>query len=231
MTQYTLETPDSDDLRSEGSVVVAEANGLVVTTKAEDEVAQSLWKACADAEKKVHERLDPIVKQANDTHKSLTGLRREILKPFAEGKAIISRKCGEYEREERRKADEKAKEIAEKERKAEEERQLLAAVQAEEEGESEAEVEAIVDEPVVVPTVVVKPEVAKVAGVGRTTRWHAEVTDFKAMVKFVAENDEWLSLLKEDTSALNGLARSMKGKLRIPGVKAVEERDFGRRSS
>lgn len=231
MTQYTIETPDSDDLRSEGSAIVAQANGLAVTTKAEDAVAQDLWKACSDAEKKVHERLDPIVKQANDTHKSLTKLRRDILKPFAEGKAITSRKCGEYEREERRKADDKAREIAEKERKAEEERQLLAACQAEDEGDSEAEVQAIVDEPVVVPTVVVKPEVAETPGMGRRTTWHAEVTDLKALIKYVSENDEWQSLLHPSTTALNGLARSQKGKLRIPGVKAVEERDFARSRS
>ena len=230
MTQYTIETPDSDDLRSEGSAIVTQANGLVVTTKAEDAVAQDLWKACSDAEKKVHKRLDFIVKQANDTHKSLTTLRRELIKPFAEGKAIIGRKCGEYEREERRKAEKKAREIAEKERKAEEERQLLAAVQAEDEGDAEA-AEEIINEPIQVPTVVVKPEVAETAGVGRRTSWHAEVTDLKALIKYVSENDEWLSLVQVNMSALNGLARSQKGKLRIPGVKAVEERDFARSRS
>lgn len=137
--------------------------------------------------------------------------------------------------EEKRKADEaaaQAQRAVEEARKAGDadgaELAALEAADAEETARRAAlEQAAIKAEPIAPPAVVkVAPALASVAGVSTRTTWRAEVTDLLALVKYVAEHPEWLSLLKADETALNGIARSQKNRMQIPGVKAVEESGF-----
>jgi len=55
--------------------------------------------------------------------------------------------------------------------------------------------------------------------------WSARVTDLAAFVRAVAAHPPWLALLKPDLTALNAQARSLRGRLAIPGVEAVCTRD------
>jgi hypothetical protein len=71
----------------------------------------------------------------------------------------------------------------------------------------------------------------KVSGIAGRTTWKAEVKDKGALVKYVAEHPEWLSLLDVNMQALNGLARSQKGSLALPGVEAVEEHSIAARAA
>lgn len=56
-------------------------------------------------------------------------------------------------------------------------------------------------------------------GTSTTTRWHAEVTDFPALVLAVAMGEQPIALLQVNQQALDALARATKGESTIPGVK------------
>jgi hypothetical protein len=82
---------------------------------------------------------------------------------------------------------------------------------------AQAAAEAVATGPVVV-------ESAIPAGFGAATRrtWGAEVYDKLALVKAVAEGKAPLEAVEAAMPVLNGLARSLKGALSVPGVRAVE---------
>lgn len=81
-----------------------------------------------------------------------------------------------------------------------------------------------------VPTLEVTTSAPEVAGVSVRVTWHAEVRDLLALVKAVAEGKQPLSLLEPNMTQLNGLARTMKGDLAIPGVAAVSEEGIAARA-
>lgn len=220
--QVVFETPDAEDLRKEAAVVLPKAQAFEVTTKDEQEEAQKLWKHCGKMEKKVNDRLNPIIDHMNKAHKGMTGLRAELKRPFKDAKEALESTIGDYEAKARREAEEKAAKKAQEEREKAEKAQELAALQAEAEGDKEA-AEEIINEPLRVPSVQVEPEVAKVAGVSKRKTWYGEVTDMKKLVQYIAKNPEWVHLVEPAQTAINGLARSMKGVLNIPGIKAREK--------
>lgn len=143
--------------------------------------------------------------------------------------------------EEARKAEEarRALELAalEAARKAQEEAALARAIaasdqQAQEaamaeaiEADNQARMEAsrIAQEPISAPPVFVAPKVADVKGIAMTGRWRADVYDLGMLIEYCAGNPAWRHSLVADMTVLNGLARSQKEMLKIPGVKAVRE--------
>lgn len=69
------------------------------------------------------------------------------------------------------------------------------------------------------------------SGISTRSTWKAEVTDMLALVKFVAENPDWIGLLSANQSALNAAARAQKSALKIGGVKAVPVATMAARSA
>ena len=77
--------------------------------------------------------------------------------------------------------------------------------------------------PVFVPPAAVAPP-PKAEGVSSRELWGAEVYDFPALVKAVAAGHVEPAVLLPNTTTLNGLARTLKSALNIPGVRAVAKR-------
>ena len=73
------------------------------------------------------------------------------------------------------------------------------------------------------PVIFVAPALATIAGVWTRPNWRAEVNDKLALIRYVATHPEWVHLVDANESALNGLAKSQREALAIPGVRAVEE--------
>lgn len=73
--------------------------------------------------------------------------------------------------------------------------------------------------PVYAPTVAAPAA----AGVSSRQNWKAEVTDLHALVKAAAEKPELLAYLVANTTALNGMAKALKGAARIPGVRVYAD--------
>lgn len=65
------------------------------------------------------------------------------------------------------------------------------------------------------------PPPTKAAGVHTVTTWSAELTDKMELIKAAAANPTLAPFLEADMTKLNAQARSLKGEMDIPGVRAV----------
>lgn len=63
--------------------------------------------------------------------------------------------------------------------------------------------------------------VPNVSGFSKRTNWSAQVTDFPALVKAVAEGKAPMECLLPNDTVLNSLARAAKSSLDLPGVKST----------
>lgn len=232
----TIERPDVAAIKAEYSPLVARANDFAVATVEDHEAGQVYLGQLRAAEKAICDKLDPIVKAAHSAHKMLTTLKNEAIAPLTLARGVIGRKLDAYEAEQRRIAEEKQRAAEAEARRLAEEKALQDAIMAEEAAQAaaeagddeaaeqmQAEAAAILDEPVLAPVVHIAPEVAKVNGVSSRQNWKAEVVDEMALIRHVAAHPEWAHLLSPNMVALNGLARSQRDALRIPGVRAVAE--------
>jgi len=197
--------------------------------------------------RRVGEILDPIVEAAHRAHKVAVDQRKALLRPAEEAETILKDRMGTYQAEQERirrereaaaerervRLEAEARRQAEAEearlRKEAEDRMLEAAAQAEADGDGET-AERILAQPLVVdipvpqpvfmpPVATTMPPPAKVSGVSFRETWTAEVTDFRALVKAVAEGRAPLSLVQADESALGQYARSTRGTQKVPGVR------------
>lgn len=222
--QTIIVSPETGLIEKENSPIVEGARALVVSNLAEHAVGQEALKRIATASKKVEELFKDPKALAHKAHKAITQAEAQLLEPLKEARRIVSDKLYQYEEAERRRAEEEARQKEEEARRAEEERQLLDAVAAEESGDKEGAA-AILEEETVVPTIAPQPAVAKTKGVSGAVPYAAEVTDLKALVKWVAarcdKDPGVLAYLKADTVALNKVAGAQKANLRIDGVKAM----------
>jgi hypothetical protein len=75
------------------------------------------------------------------------------------------------------------------------------------------------------PLAVVPPATPPVAGISYRETWSARVVNFAALVNAAVTHPAYLSLLKPDTRALDAQARSLRGRLAIPGVESVCTKD------
>ena len=65
-------------------------------------------------------------------------------------------------------------------------------------------------------------QASKVQGCGMSSTWGAEVTDLKELCKAIGAGKAPVTCVQADMVALNGMMRSTKGQLVIPGVRAKE---------
>lgn len=223
MSEIVLVKPDDTAMRSEMAPVLTAAQELEVTNKISHADGQSLLAGVSRMGKRVVELFAEPKKAAHKAHRAVCEAEGKLLNPLKEARNLISRKCGEYEAEQRRIAEKKRRELEAQARKQEEDRRLAEAIAAEEAGDT-ATAEAILEEPPPpAPVISVEPEVAKVDGVSSQTRWRAEVTDKVALIKHVAAHPEWATLLDPNMPNLNQMARGAREGLQIPGVRAVSE--------
>ncbi len=178
----------------------------------------------------IAETFEPHIKRAHESHRALLKEKADAEVPLAEAERIAKAALVVYDQQQdciRRAEQERVR--AELKRQ-EEERLLAEALDAEAAGDVET-ADALISEPVHVPTVAVAPSTPKVSGISYRETWSAEVTDLAALVRYVAQHPLFAGLLSPNMPALNGQARSLKGQLQIPGVKAVCTRDVaaGRR--
>ena len=71
----------------------------------------------------------------------------------------------------------------------------------------------------------------QVAGLSSSERWHAEVTDLKALIQSVAEGTTPISALQADMKVLNQMARALKSNMNYPGVRAIPDTTYSARSA
>lgn len=172
----------------------------------------------------------PFKQRAHDAHRALCEEEKRILALIPE--ALIRQKVGAYQAAQRRQREQAEREAAAEARRLAEIAQAAAfdaAVAAGDDRTAEAILEAPAPPIAVAPVTVAAP--VAVAGISQRTTWAAEVTDFAALVRWVAESPaERQQYVAPVMPALNGVAKRLKSALAIPGVRAVESVQLGVRS-
>lgn len=168
---------------------------------------------------RVDEICDPAIRAGHDAHKAALAVKAKLTDPAKALDADLQRKRVTWQEAEQRRLDEIARQAEAAQRKAEEDARLAEAAAAEQAGDH-AQADAIIEAPMFVAPVIAQAP-PKTAGIATRTTWSARVTDFAALVRAVAEGKAPLTALKADQTVLNGLARSMREHLRIPGIQAV----------
>jgi len=167
---------------------------------------------------------DKPIKEAFAHHRGLVADKKSHVEPVEEAKRLIKGKRIAYVDEQERLRKEAEAKLQAEARRLAEEAALRDAIAAEAEGRPE-EAEAIISEPVSVPTVTIAKTTPS-AGVGGAIRevWNAEVYDLHALVAAIVEGKASIGLIEPNMTALNGMARSLKANMTIPGVKAVSRK-------
>jgi hypothetical protein len=242
----------------EGAQLVVQANGLAITD-AYSYTAAAAWlrDALVPMKRKIQETFRPRIQQAHALHKGLCDDERRFLSPVEGAERVVKAKLAAWEEAETRRRQEAAaaarreQERLEAEaraqalavearlRKEAEDQRIAEAAQLEQRGDQVGAtklLEAPVPVPVVTPAAVFAPvppvaSAPKVEGVSYAETWSAEVTDLALLVKAVAAGEAALTLLQPNTAALNGLARSLKGAMAVPGVRAVSSKTARVRAS
>jgi hypothetical protein len=171
--------------------------------------------------KKVDEKFKPIADKAFQAHRGITGLWKEIKAPLEAADQYLVEQVKRFQREERDKVEAEQRRLQEIARKEAEEKALADAIAAEQEGNHE-EAQAIIEEKPYVPPIILKPTTPKVDQRVYGTVWKARVTSKALLIKFISDNPHFIHLVDVNQSEINGMAKSQKSALRLPGVESYE---------
>ena len=225
------------------------ATSLAITTPDTYVAAGEMLKGIKALRAKIAETFEPHIKRAFEAHRALVAERRAAEDPLTSAEGVIKGKLVAYDTEQERLRRIEEARVREEARRQEEIRRLEEAAELErqsreraaqaallvddeierqiaqqEAAELQTQAEATIAEPVEAPVVFVPKATPKVAGIVYRETWSAQVVDLMALVRHVAAHPEHANLLTPNTTALNGLARSLRQSMAIPGVKAVATR-------
>lgn len=223
MTEQTGVLVKKDQLKQEVSTVVRQAQSLTVRNADEYRVSADYRKQNKTVQKKVCEVYDPIIKAQNDALKVTRCEKAKYMDPLLEGDAIARQKQERWLEEQERIAERERQRLqAEQDERARKEQEKLAAQakKAEEKGNTE-KAEALRDmADAVVPSVVhVETEAPKVEGNAIRKVWESTVTDPRAFLAFVAQEQTgmWMGTVEISIPALNRMAKGDVAP-NVPGV-------------
>jgi len=235
-TGTALALPDTKELDRKAGLIVAEAREYRITSAPKYEAAAGFLKGCKALLLEIGATFDPIIRAQRTALDAARAAKEKHAAPVEEAEKIVKGRMAEWaEKEEaaRRERERKAREVAEEEarRRQEEEAARIReeAARAKAEGDKRAaaalaaEAKAVENTPPVVAPVEVQSRRPVVEGVAVRKNWTAEVHDFPALVRYVAEHPEWIGLLKPDQVTLNRAAKAQREALALPGVRAVAE--------
>ena len=212
------------EVEQKALTIPEQAKGLTVSSNEQYEQGEGLLATCKQLETEIHAAFDPIVEKANLAHKEAVAQRTKYLTPIEEGRKILKQKMIAYQSDQEIKRFKEQQRLEAEARKRADDEALASAVQAEAEGDKET-ADAILSEPVQVAPVVAQrtaPAASRLSA-GRSV-WSAEVVNLMMLVKSIAAGTQPITLIQANETALNGMARSLKGSMAIPGVKAVERK-------
>jgi hypothetical protein len=210
----TTDIETVEEIKAEVLPVVARAEGIVIASSGDYEMAADFLKAVKGASKRVTDHFGPMKKAAHDAWKTITAKEAETLKPLQDAEARVKSTMLTYATEvERRRQEEQRRLQAEADARAEAERKKLekeaAKLKTPELREARLEQAAAV----VAPVVTVETQAPKVAGQSIRTTWKAVVIDIAVLPR------EWMT---PNQQALDAFAKSTKGAVAVSGVKFVE---------
>jgi hypothetical protein len=214
--------PDAALLDSADSFLAsARASYAIIKTGDQFEAAGLDLQNIKRAQKNLEEQRTSAVKPLNGVVATINGWFRRPTDALADAERVIKGGMTVYLTEQERIRREQEAKAAEQLRKEREKLEAQAA-RAAASGKTE-KAEALQAHAAALPvSVEIASTAPKVSGIAGRSTWQAAVKDKAAFLKYVAEHPEWLNLVDVNMVALNGLARSQKQSLALPGIEAVE---------
>lgn len=210
------------------AAIVSAAEGLAITTAEELEASSELLQTLKGRQKALNDLRLSITRPMDAAKKRVLELFQPAMERLAMAERTFKGAVLTYTQEQerlRREAQAKLDAEAERERlrllEAAEEHRGLAQSGVAEQLEQEAQT-------VQAPTVA--PAETPTGPVHVRVTWHAELTDLTALAQAYAQNPAAGVLVLPNMPVLNEMARTLKGDLTIPGVKAVSEEGITARS-
>lgn len=181
--------------------------------------------------KEIAETFGPIIQSAHATWKEAIAQRKRVEAPLEDAERHVKAKVSAYLQAEEQSRRVETARLAAQAKAEDDERRLEEAGALEAAGEPEA-AERVLDKPTFQPP---PPPVSrpapKAAGISSRELWRADVVDLTALVRSVAAGDAPISLLTVDPKVLGGLVRSLKGELKLPGIKVTCDHTISTRMS
>lgn len=194
-------------LETDATAIESRADALVVENEATQMAAGDALKDIKRLRVAVAELLDTPIKAAHAAHKAICEVRNKLDRPLSRAEHCIKKKVSDWQYAEQRRRDAERQRLEAEAREAEETRRLEQAAQLERTGDKE-NAERVLAEPVIHTPVTVK-DVPKIKGVSVRERWTFRIVAVDLIPReYMIPNE----------TVLGSLARSTKGKLKIPGV-------------
>lgn len=222
MSTINIDVPSKDALIATASGHLTMAESIIIDSptmygEAAEEV-KSIKRKIAELDTRRKEITGPL----DVAKKSVMDLFRAPTEMLEKASKILGKAMEHYDAEQDRLRRERqalldAEARKERERLAEEAAKLAEAGRTEE-AAVKLETAAVISAPAA------DTEAVKAAGISFTERWQAEVVDIVALCRYVADNPDQRALVTANQVALNGMARALKGSMKIPGVKAISQR-------
>lgn len=208
----------------------AKASYAIIKTGDMYEAAAIDLQSIKTAQKALEDKRTSAVGPLNGVVKTINDWFRKPTAALADAEAVIKRGMIGYQNEQERIRREQEARAAEQLRK-DRERLEAQAAKAAAAGKSE-KADAILQNAAMLPTSVeIASAAPRVSGISGRSTWQAAVKDKAAFLKYVAEHPEWTHLVDVNMPALNGLARSQKSALALPGIEAVEVQGIAARAA
>jgi hypothetical protein len=232
MNAPTIDTPPPApviNLESAGLVWQGQSAALVIGSAADYAEHAERLKAIKSFQKRVGEFFEPLKRKASEAHKALCEAERKALQPASDDEAAIKRALVAFDQEQERLRRIEENRLREEARLKEERRRLDEAAALEREGvltgnqELIDEADALILAPVEAPVVHLERATPKVAGIVTREVWKCEVVDLLKLVKAVAEHPQHLNLLMPNNTAIQQMAKALKGAMAIPGIRVYAD--------
>lgn len=239
MQLETVETPETAQVEAQALAWPERAGSLAVVDGPSYNQAAQWLLGIKDLRKEIEDTFGPIIRAAHAAHREAVAQRKKVEAPLEEAERTLKRGLAAYDTEQERLRRDEERRLQEEARQRDEARRLDEAAQLEAEALATddpgklLEANDLIEQPAPAPMPVFVPKATPtIAGVSYRERWGGEITDLKALVAYVAAHPQYLHLLTPNLTAINQLARSLKGQLQIPGLRAVCTKDVaaGRRS-
>jgi hypothetical protein len=206
------------DIQAEANLLLDTTKQLEIKDEPSHELAMERLTAIVELKRKIREYHEPLKAKAYEAHRAVCEAESRMLAPVMQAENYLRQAISEYRASIRRLEIERAQ-------KAQEEAELLAAEaleakieQAEANGASAAEVQVLIDQHVPVPVSVPGKRFD-----GDVRTWQAEVVDIRELCRAIASGTAPPTYVTPNIAALNGVARSTRGALKIPGVRIFEQ--------
>lgn len=214
--------PDTAELQTESSALVLRAEAIVITDEASYIAACNFKLEAAARRKTIVEKFADPKRLADEAHKAVCRLERELLDVVKRAEDIASGRITAHRDEQERIRREEELRLREEARRKEEDRLLAEALDAERDGDTAA-AEEILSAPVVLPPVRIAPAVPKVAGLQFRESWKWELVSMLDLVKHCAAHPEDLCYLSLNTVNINRDVTTRKTAFNKPGLRAYKD--------